>query len=160
MNLKAKLFIKRCDITPRPGVQAEMWTWQSMIMRFLFAEDGLVSLVSSVDRRRRARLVPLRLEGVGDDLPGRFDRIDLPNRHRLHEHIADRGCFDRPGDDFAAASVGGELVEQLAARAAADDVDAANLSAKDFFEAFKRAAIGEGETLEADAHELAARRRR
>ena len=39
----------------------------------------------------------------------------------LHRDIPERGGFDRPGDNAPAAGVGGELIEQPVARAAADD---------------------------------------
>ena len=41
----------------------------------------------------------------------------------MHEHVSEYGRLDRAGEDGATAGVGGELIEQHVARAAADDVD-------------------------------------
>ena len=50
-------------------------------------------------------------------------------RARLDEHVAERGRLDRTGDDRQPAGVGGQLAEQLVARAAADQVDDLDRSA-------------------------------
>ena len=47
----------------------------------------------------------------------------LAGRQHLHGDIAERGRLDRSGDHRPAGRIGGELVEQTIARAAADHAD-------------------------------------
>ena len=69
-----------------------------------------------------------------DDLAQMLARFDVAEGERLDEDVADGGGLDRTGDDLHAGGIGGELVEELAAAAAADDVEFLDLMADEAFE--------------------------
>ena len=50
---------------------------------------------------------------------------DGAGREHLHRDVAERGRLDRARDHRAAGGIGGELIQQAVARAAADDPDLA-----------------------------------
>ena len=58
-----------------------------------------------------------------DDRARLGERRHRAGRQHLHRDVAERGRLDRPGDDRAAGRIGGELIQQTIARAAADDAD-------------------------------------
>ena len=66
----------------------------------------------------------LRYKRAADKDSGLRDAGYLPGCAGLHEDIADSGCLDGACCDNFACGVGGELVEQVILRAAADDVQA------------------------------------
>src|SRR5437879_1067599 len=80
----------------------------------------------------RGKTRSLRFEG--SDFARRPDcrtqlsqRGELPASSRLDEDIAKHSRLDRTRQNGAVAGISGELVEQIVARAAADDVDDFNL---------------------------------
>ena len=72
--------------------------------------------------------------GGADDAAHFIERTDLAARPRLHEHVSEDGRLDRAGEDGTGAGIGGELIEQGVARAAADDVDDFDALAGEFFD--------------------------
>ena len=76
------------------------------------------------------------------------ERADRAGRQHLHRDVAERGGFDRPGDDGAAGGVRGELIEQPVARAAADDADLVEPRAGELLERLEHDAVLEGQALE------------
>ena len=69
------------------------------------------------------------LQTQWDDLAALRQRRDVAQRQRLHQDVPQRRRLDRPRDDAFARGVGGELAEQRVLRAAAGDVDGAELIA-------------------------------
>lgn len=74
--------------------------------------------------------------------------FDGADGHRLKEHVAQGGRFDRPGVDRQAAGVRGALTKQGVACAAADEVDATDDAAGQSGDAVEDDAVFEGEAFE------------
>ena len=119
---------------PWPGVQAEMWTWQSIFNNSPSAggfpprsgDDLHVPVVGSIPGCRFAGLVSLYLKALADNSPSCRQRLNVSGGNSLHENVADRGSLDRTGDHGSIACVGRHLIQQLVLRPAADDVNRAD----------------------------------
>lgn len=105
------------------------------------------------------RLILFDFEAARDDLAGAGEGFYRAGGHGLDEDVADGGGFGGAGDDGAVAGIGGGLVEEFVAAAAAYDVDGGDFLFEDIFETFEGSAISEGEAVEAAADEFAVRTR-
>ena len=91
--------------------------------RLFLAHDGKVLVVGGIPDGLVLRLVFHQLNGVGDDLAHLPDVADDAGGLGLHHDVADGGAFLRAGEHGGSRAVGGELVEELVERTAADDVE-------------------------------------
>ena len=101
----------------------------------------------------------LRGKGFFDDAAQMASRFEMAERQRLDQDVADGGRLDRAGDDGQAGGVGRELVEQIAAAAAADDVELLELAPDESLQLAQRLRVGQREAFEDGADELARRGR-
>src|SRR5258705_11162174 len=76
---------------------------------------------------------------------------------RLDQNISQGSGFDWSGQYATVAGVGGELVEQFVARAAADDVDDLDAFGADFFQISKDGLVFEGQAFQGAANQGAFR---
>lgn len=66
----------------------------------------------------------------------------------LEDDVAERGGFDRSGDDGATSGVGCELVQQFVLAATTDDVKHLSFQAGDFFDLTQGAVVLQGEAFQ------------
>ena len=81
-------------------------------------------------------------------------RFEMTQGQRLDEDVADGRGLDRSGDDGQSGGIGGELVEQMAPAAPADDVKLFELVADNAFQLAQGLRVSQRQAFQNRADEL------
>jgi len=106
-------------------------------------------------RRGAAGGVAFDFAGFADDGAQVGEGVEFAAGADLREQVAHCGGFHGSGDDGPLAGVAGELVQDFALRAAADNVDDLNAIAGEFLQAGEDLAVFQGEAFVGAADEFA-----